>query len=119
VSASTATVQLLTGSWLTVEELGFTSEERREYSWRFTPVDGIEITSSESDSIQLGVGAPSDPAEALRALCSFILAALESVAYGERYGTPGENAELFPADMLAQLDSDDVQLASLELEVSE
>lgn len=56
--------------------------------------------------------------EGFSSLLSFLGAAAESVAYSRHSGKPGENADLFPAAVVAWADqhSDDLSMLVLELE---
>ena len=102
--------------WLTVDYDGITEDRRTRYRWECIGNGGPWV----GNDLCSGVGG-GDLQAGLVNLLSFLSAAIESNAYRRRTGYGGENADLFPADMLDALEdlSDEISTLALDLEESE
>jgi hypothetical protein len=92
-------------------------EGRAVFEWRAETEDELWLAQDLCGPV---IGEPSED-EMLETLLSFVGAALESRAYRERNGLPfdasrDDNEQLFPSELLDQLDANDVDLACWELE---
>ncbi len=112
------TARLLAGvkvgvATISIDFAGHTSDGRTRYNY-FIDTPLFEYAGSDLKS---GVGGGSLQA-GLESLLAFLSAAAESYAYQMRTGRQGENADLFPANVLewAYQHSDELSMLACELE---
>ena len=99
---------------ISIEADGKTSDGR--IRWKYY-LDGKDW-EYENNDLKSGVGGGSLQ-DAFASLLSFLSACGESIAYGRRSGTPGDNANLFPPHVGEWADQYSDELSMLECELEE
>lgn len=101
---------------ISIAEHGRSADNRPRYRYW---IDRPNLPTYESADLSGGVGAPHNVREGMESLISFLGACAESVAYGERSGRPGENADLFPPEIGAWAAEHADDLAMMECDIQE
>lgn len=105
----------LTRSSLSVTANGTDVEGRTVYTYEIATPEASET----GNDLRTGVGTDHGPRAMLRTLVSFLAAAAESYDYGQRTGTPGENANLFTDEIVVWASLNDTELSELALELED
>jgi hypothetical protein len=98
--------------WITLERDGTTTDSRDRFRYTAILPSGFEITDNDLNS---GAGGTS-LGEAFETLFSFLGACAESRNYSQRTCREGENADLFPSELMEWLDGESWEHIGLELQ---
>jgi hypothetical protein len=103
-------------TWVAIEYAARNGADgRTRYQWRIDLPDGSEHSGDDHQSGCCG----GNLREGLESLLSFLSACGESVNYGTRTGSPGENADLFPPAVAEWAAQNTDELSTLATEVEE